>query len=52
MQPRETSFKIFARNEIQPNFNVEKGMALYDWVSGFLSRHQELTIKKLKQCHT
>jgi hypothetical protein len=38
---KKTASKFAERNEIQPDFNAEQGMA-----PGFLSRHQELSKKK------
>ena len=46
-----TAFKFVHRNGIRTTFNTEKGMTGYDWATGFLSRHPELSIRKAKPYH-
>ena len=48
MELRKTAFKFMHRNGIRTTFNTEKGMAGYDRATGFLSRHLELSIRKVE----
>jgi hypothetical protein len=41
---RKTAFKFMHRNGIQSKFSAVKGMAVYDWATGYFSCHPELSI--------
>ena len=45
---RQLAFDFASRMNLQHRFNSENKMAGRDWLSGFLSRHPELSIRKPK----
>ena len=46
LELRQLAYKYATSNDIPNNFNEEAQMAGYDWLQGFLKRHQELSLRK------